>query len=303
MPGLFLSSGYGRGLDEQDFHTRRSDDERRPRLMSQNKKNSGNGQGMRIEEGPMLVGSLNKINKVIAVMSGKGGVGKSSVSSILAASLAQDGYQVGILDADITGPSIAKAFGVKAGSCTVSEYGLNPPLSKGGIKTLSINLLLENEDDPVIWRGPLIAGAVKQFWEETNWGHLDYLVVDLPPGTGDAALTVLQSIPISGVVIVSSPQDLSLMVVRKAIKMVQKMEIKILGLIQNMSYVECPDCGKRIELFGNSSGDKVSDDMGIAYLGEIPWDNQINKLMDAGEIEFYEKINRLEAIVKIIELA
>lgn len=271
--------------------------------MNQGTNNPGNnGQGMRIEEGSILIGSLNKINKVIAVMSGKGGVGKSSVSSILAATLAQNGYRVGILDADITGPSIAKAFGVKSGSCTVSEFGLNPPLSRGGIKTLSINLLLDNEDDPVIWRGPLIAGAVKQFWEETNWGHLDYLVVDLPPGTGDAALTVLQSIPVNGVVIVSSPQDLSLMVVRKAIKMVQKMGIKILGLVENMGYVECPDCGKRIELFGNSSAKNVCEDIGIAYLGDIPWDNQINKLMDAGEIELYERINQLEAINQIVQL-
>ncbi|HNX93490.1 MAG TPA: Mrp/NBP35 family ATP-binding protein [Syntrophomonas sp.] len=269
--------------------------------MNQCKSDSGNGQGMRIEEGPMLIGSLNKVNKVIAVMSGKGGVGKSSVSSILAANLSQNGYQVGVLDADITGPSIAKAFGVKAGTCTASEYGLNPPLSKGGIKILSINLLLENEDDPVVWRGPLIAGAIKQFWEETNWGHLDYLVVDLPPGTGDAALTVLQSLPVSGVVIVSSPQDLSLMVVKKAIKMVHKMNINIFGLIENMSYVECPDCGKRIELFCNSSGQEVSAQMAIPFLGSIPWDNQINKLMDAGEIEFYERISRLEAINKIVD--
>jgi Mrp family chromosome partitioning ATPase len=270
--------------------------------MNQCGADSGKGQGMKIEEGPLLVGSLNKIDKVIAVMSGKGGVGKSSVSSILAATLAQNGYGVGILDADITGPSIAKAFGVKAGTCTASEYGLNPPFSKGGIKILSINLLLENEDDPVIWRGPLIAGAIKQFWEETNWGHLDYLVVDLPPGTGDAALTVLQSLPVNGVVIVSSPQDLSLMVVKKAIKMVQKMDMKILGLIENMSYVECPDCGKRIELFGNSSGEKVAAQMSIPFLGSIPWDNRINKLMDAGEIEFYERINQLDAVNKIVDL-
>jgi Mrp family chromosome partitioning ATPase len=263
---------------------------------------SGKGQGMRIQESPLLIGSLNKIIKVIAVMSGKGGVGKSSVSSILAANLSQNGYQVGILDADITGPSIAKAFGVKAGTCTASEYGLTPPLSKGGIKILSVNLLLENEDDPVIWRGPLIAGAVKQFWEETNWGHLDYLVVDLPPGTGDVALTVLQSVPVNGVVIVSSPQDLSLMVVRKAIKMVQKMDINIIGLVENMSYVECPDCGKRIELFANSSGEKVSAQMSIPFLGSIPWDNQINILMDTGEIEFYRRINQLEAIKNIVDL-
>jgi Mrp family chromosome partitioning ATPase len=272
------------------------------RKMSQIGNDSGNGQGMRIEENSLLLGSLNKINKVIAVMSGKGGVGKSSVSSILAATLSQNGYQVGILDADITGPSIAKAFGVKAGTCTASQYGLTPPLSKGGIKILSVNLLLENEDDPVIWRGPLIAGAIKQFWEETNWENLDYLVVDLPPGTGDAALTVLQSIPVTGVVIVSSPQDLSLMVVKKAIKMVNKLDINIIGLVENMSYVECPDCGKKIELFANSSGEKVSVQMSIPFLGSIPWDNQINILMDSGEIEFYERKNRLEAINKIVDL-
>ena len=262
---------------------------------------SSENQGARIDEKSLLVGSLNQIGKVIAVMSGKGGVGKSLVSSLLAVSLAQNGYKVGIMDADITGPSIAKAFGISSGACTVSEYGLNPPLSKAGIKIISINLFLEQEDDPVIWRGPLIAGAVKQFWEETNWGDLDYLVVDLPPGTGDVALTVLQSLPVSGIVIVSSPQDLAFMVVKKAIKMAQKMNIPIVGLIENMSYIECPDCGKRIELFGNSSGEKVAREMSLQFLGSIPWDSKINMLMDTGEIEFYKKLTRLDTINTVIE--
>ncbi len=262
---------------------------------------SSNQTGTSIDEKSLLLGSLNQVNKVIAIMSGKGGVGKSSVSSLLAVSLAKNGYKVGVLDADITGPSIAKAFGINSGTCTVSEYGMNPPLSKGGIKIISINLFLENEDDPVIWRGPLIAGAVKQFWEETNWGELDYLLVDLPPGTGDVALTVLQSLSVSGIVIVSSPQDLSLMVVKKAIKMAQKMNIPIVGLIENMSYVECPDCGRKIELFGNSAGEKVAGEMSLTFLGSVPWDNRINILMDTGQIEYYEKIDKLQAINATIE--
>ncbi len=257
--------------------------------------------GTRIDNTALLVGSLNQVGKVIAVMSGKGGVGKSSVSSLLAVSLAKNGYKVGILDADITGPSIAKAFGIATGTCTVCEYGMNPPLSKGGIKIISVNLFLEHEDEPVIWRGPLIAGAVKQFWEETNWGDLDYLVVDLPPGTGDVALTVMQTLPVSGIVIVSSPQDLSLMVVKKAIKMAQQMNIPIIGLIENMSYVECPDCGKRIELFGNSSGKQVAAEMSLSFLGSIPWDSKINQLMDIGEIEYYQNLTKLEAISAVIE--
>lgn len=263
----------------------------------QNSENNGS----RIDEKSLLVGSLNQIKNVVAVMSGKGGVGKTSVSSLLATSLAQNGYKVGILDADITGPSIAKAFGIKGGTCTVGEYGINPPLSRGGIKIISINLFLEQEDEPVIWRGPLIAGAVKQFWEETNWGELDYLVVDLPPGTGDVALTVMQTLPINGVVIVSSPQDLSLMVVKKAIKMLQKMNMPLVGLIENMSYVECPDCGKRIELFGNTAGEKVAAEMFLPFLGSIPWDNEINQLMDSGEIEYYKKLPKLDAINTIIQ--
>ena len=189
---------------------------------------------------------LNNVKHVIAVMSGKGGVGKSTVTSLLASALKQKGYKVGILDADITGPSIPKLFGVKKPP-EGTEAGILPVRSKGGVEIMSINLLLPQEDEPVIWRGPVISGVIKQFWEEVIWGDLDYLLVDLPPGTGDAPLTVLQSLPLNGVVIVTSPQDLANMVVRKAVNMAKKMDMKILGLVENMSFIECPGCqGKSI---------------------------------------------------------
>lgn len=236
-----------------------------------------------------LLGSLNNIKHVIVVMSGKGGVGKSSVTGLLATSLAQRGYKVGILDADITGPSQPKAFGLgKEVNLHASDYGIIPPESKTGIKIMSINFFLPNEDDPVIWRGPLLAGAVNQFWGEVDWRDLDYMIVDLPPGTGDVPLTVLQSIPVDGIVIVSSPQDLAFMVVKKTIKMTQKMNIPIMGIIENMSYAICSHCNEKLELFGKSKGEEVARETNVDFLGGVSWDASFNALVDEGRIEEYD---------------
>ncbi len=229
----------------------------------------------------------SQIRHTIAVMSGKGGVGKSSVSALLAVALSREGYRVGLLDADITGPSIPTLFGLH-GQPSINEKKLVPPSSRLGIKIMSLNLLLPREDDPVIWRGPLIGGAVKQFWTDVLWGTLDYLVVDLPPGTGDAPLTVLQSLPLSGLIIVTSPQELAVMVVKKAINMARMLEVPIIGLIENMSGLACPHCGEKLELFGPSQAEKVSAATGIRLLGKIPLDPEISKLGDRGEIEEYE---------------
>jgi len=237
-----------------------------------------------------LLGCFNDIKNVIAVMSGKGGVGKSSVAGLLAVALAQQGNKVGVLDADITGPSIPRAFGIKSGEgLKVTQFGLIPPETKGGIKVMSINLLLPREDEPVIWRGPLIAGAVNQFWSEVDWRELDYLVVDMPPGTGDVPLTVLQSLPVTGLVIVTSPQDLVLMVVKKTINMAQKLKVPILGLVENMSYAVCPHCGEKLELFGEPQGEKVAAELGVPLLVQMTWDPELNQLMDEGRIEQYDK--------------
>jgi Mrp family chromosome partitioning ATPase len=230
---------------------------------------------------------LNVIRRVIAVMSGKGGVGKSLVSGLLAMALRREGHQVGILDADITGPSIPKMFFPAGARLGMSPMGPMPPQSDSGIKVMSINLLLEQEDMAVIWRGPLVSGAIKQFWGDIFWGTLDYLVVDLPPGTSDASLTVMQSLPMSGIVLVSSPQDLAGMVVRKAAHMAQQMGAPILGLIENMSYFECPDTGKRYELFGPSHAEETARRIGVPFLGRLPIDPEIARLCDAGRIEDY----------------
>jgi Mrp family chromosome partitioning ATPase len=230
---------------------------------------------------------LNDISRIIAVMSGKGGVGKSLVSGLLAGALRKEGHQVGILDADITGPSIPKMFFPDGAQLGMGPMGPMPPQSKSGIKVMSINLLLEQEDMAVIWRGPLVGGAIKQFWGDIYWGTLDYLIVDLPPGTSDASLTVMQSLPLSGIVLVSSPQDLAGMVVRKAASMAQQMHTPILGLIENMSYFECPDTGKRYQIFGPSSAEKTAQRIGVPFLGRLPIDPEIAKLCDAGRVEDY----------------
>lgn len=230
---------------------------------------------------------LNEIRRVIAVMSGKGGVGKSLVSGLLAVALRREGHRVGVLDADITGPSIPKMFFPDGARLGMSPMGPMPPQTPSGIKVMSINLLLEQEDQAVIWRGPLVSGAIKQFWGDIFWGALDYLIVDLPPGTSDASLTVMQSLPISGIVLVSSPQNLAGMVVRKAARMAQQMQTPMLGLIENMSYFECPDSGNRYEIFGPSHADETAQQIGIPLLGRLPIDPEIAKLCDAGRVEEY----------------
>ena len=227
------------------------------------------------------------IKRVIAVMSGKGGVGKSSVTALLAATLSREGHKVGVLDADITGPSIPRMFGIKAVPSS-PPMGIMPSTTRTGIRVMSLNLLLPHEDDPVIWRGPLISGAVRQFWTDVVWGDLDYMIVDLPPGTGDAPLTVLQSLPLDGLVVVSSPQDLAFMVVRKAIKMAQALGVPILGLVENMSAFRCPGCGREIPLFGESRAAEVCRSTGIRLLGEMPVDPALSAMADRGEIEAYE---------------
>jgi hydrogenase maturation protease len=230
---------------------------------------------------------LNQIRRVIAVMSGKGGVGKSLVSGLLALSLRREGYEVGILDADITGPSIPRMFFPDGATLGMSPLGPVPPQSGEGIKVMSINLLLEEEDMAVIWRGPLVGGAIKQFWGDIFWGALDYLIVDLPPGTSDASLTVMQSLPLSGIVLVTSPQGLAGMVVRKAAHMAEQMQTPMLGLIENMSYFECPDTGKRYEIFGPSHAQATARSIGVPFLGRLPIDPEIARLCDVGRIEAY----------------
>ena len=234
-----------------------------------------------------LAEKLNHVKHVIAVMSGKGGVGKSLVAGLLATSLRRSGYQVGVLDADITGPSIPKMFFPNGARPGASPVAILPAETRTGIRVMSINLLLESEDQAVIWRGPLISGAIRQFWTEVLWGELDYLVVDLPPGTSDASLTVLQSLPMSGVVLVTSPQNLAGMVVRKAAQMVGQVGVPLLGLVENMSYFVCPDTGKQYEIFGPSHAEEMAAQLGLPFLGRLPIDPKVATLCDAGQIEFY----------------
>jgi Mrp family chromosome partitioning ATPase len=230
---------------------------------------------------------FGRVKRVLAVMSGKGGVGKSTVSALLAVALARSGQEVGVLDADITGPSIPRMFGLNGGVVGAPTGGIMPPADKLGIKVMSLNLLLPSEDDPVIWRGPLIAGTVKQFWEEVVWGQLDVLVVDLPPGTGDVPLTVMQVFPLKGIVIVSSPQDLALMVVRKAINMARVLEVPILALIENMSYAVCPHCGQELRLFGPSRAEELAAGTGIPLAATLPLDPELSRYCDTGRVADY----------------
>ncbi|MCJ7655294.1 MAG: Mrp/NBP35 family ATP-binding protein [Dehalococcoidia bacterium] len=230
---------------------------------------------------------INAVDHVIAVMSGKGGVGKSLVSALLGIALARLGKEVGILDADVTGPSIPKMFGLSGVRPGGSDSGILPVSSKMGINIMSINLLLEHEDDAVIWRGPIISKVIQQFWEDTLWGKLDYLIVDLPPGTADAPLTVMQTLPLSGVVIVLSPQELAAMVVKKAVRMAKQMNVPILGVVENMSYLTLPDSGKRLELFGKSKGKEMAEIAGAPLLAQIPIDPELAQLCDEGKIERY----------------
>ena len=231
--------------------------------------------------------AMSSIGKVIGVVSGKGGVGKTLVSSMLAVSMQRLGKKVGIMDADITGPSIPKAFGIhqKADAC---EFGIIPARTKMGLDIMSINLLLENESDPVVWRGPVIAGVVKQFWTDVIWKDIDCLVVDMPPGTGDVPLTVFQSLPVDGIVIVTSPQELVSMIVEKAVKMAKLMNIPILGIIENMSYFECPDCGKKHFIYGDSKIEEIAKKYDIQNIARIPVNPKLTAAADKGMIELYE---------------
>ena len=230
---------------------------------------------------------LSKIGKVIAVVSGKGGVGKSLVTALTAVSVQRSGHTVGILDADITGPSVPKMFGIRQ-HAEGDEHDIYPVRSKLGTDLMSVNLLLENPEDPVIWRGPVIAGAVKQFWTDVIWGDDEYLFVDMPPGTGDVPLTVFQSIPVDGILIVTTPQELVSMIVEKAVRMAETMNIPILGLVENMSYAECPDCGKRIPVFGESHIDEIAAEHHLPVLGKIPMNPKLAGACDKGMVELFE---------------
>src|SRR5712692_4238927 len=242
--------------------------------------------------GPTLSPGIERLGKrgvrsIIAIISGKGGVGKSFVTSVLASELRRRGYEVGVLDADLTGPSIAKVLGVAGKPYKGPSGSIVPVKTKTGIKVMSINLVLDDPSMPVIWRGPIVNSVIRQLYWDVDWGDLHYLLVDLPPGTSDAPLTVFQSLPLDGVIVVSSPQDLASMIVTKAVNMAKKMDVAILGLIENMSYLKCPSCGERVELFGKPKGEKLARSLGIQFLGGVPLDPNIPRLSDEGKIEDY----------------
>lgn len=243
----------------------------------------------------------SSVKKVIGVVSGKGGVGKSFVTASLATAMRKKGYEVGILDADITGPSIPKMYGLH-GPAQADDNGIYPPLAENDIKVMSINLLMPDEEAPVIWRGPVISGMVKQFWTDVIWGELDYLFVDMPPGTGDVPLTVFQSLPLDGIVIVSSPQDLVQMIVKKAYHMAKSMNVPILGIVENYSYLVCPDCGKKISVFGESHIDEIAKEHELPVLAKLPIDPVIAKHVDEGLVEYLEESWMDEAAKKVLEL-
>lgn len=229
-------------------------------------------------------GSFSDVKKVIAVVSGKGGVGKSLVTSLLAGETRARGLETAILDADVTGPSIPRSFGLFE-HAVGDERGLLPAITQTGIKVMSVNLLLEREDQPVVWRGPVISGVIHQFWQEVVWDEVDYMFVDMPPGTGDVPLTVFQSLPVNGIVIVTSPQDLVTMIVKKAYNMAKLMNIPVLGIIENMSYIECPDCGKKISVFGESQIEKIAADLGVPLLARLPIRPSAAAMIDHGDVE------------------
>ncbi len=242
----------------------------------------------------------SNVKRVIGVVSGKGGVGKSLVTSMLATTMQRRGYQTAILDADITGPSIPKAFGLKSGCVEGSELGMFPPKTKTGIEVMSVNLLVDDETKPVVWRGPVIAGTVKQFWSEVVWNDVDYMFVDMPPGTGDVPLTVFQSLPLDGIIIVSSPQELVSMIVEKAVNMAKLMDVKVIGLVENYSYIICPDCGKVIKPYGESNIEKLAEAHGTKVLAKLPIDPDLAAQCDKGVIELFEG-DYLESAADYIE--
>ena len=239
---------------------------------------------------------FSNVKHVIGVVSGKGGVGKSLVTSLLAANMQKQGYRTAVLDADVTGPSIPKAFGI-TNKATGSAAGIIPELSKTGIEVMSVNLLLQDETEPVVWRGPVIAGTVKQFWQDVVWNDVDYMFVDMPPGTGDVPLTVFQSLPVDGIVVVTSPQELVGMIVEKAVKMAGMMDIPVLALVENMSGFRCPDCGKVHNIFGESHIDEIAEKYGIPVTAKIPMDPSVAAKCDAGDIEYCEE-NWLDPVVE-----
>jgi Mrp family chromosome partitioning ATPase len=242
---------------------------------------------------------LSKVNKVIAVISGKGGVGKSLVTSMLAVAMNRKGHQSAILDADVTGPSIPKTFGIDT-KATMNALGLLPAKTKTGISLMSVNLLLESDTDPVVWRGPLIANTVKQFWTDVLWGDVDFMFIDMPPGTGDVPLTVFQSIPVDGIIVVTSPQELVSMIVAKAVRMAEIMQIPIIGLVENMSYFRCPDNGKDYAIFGESHIEEIAKAHQLSVLAKLPIDPRLSKACDEGTIEDFDE-NWLESVAEIIE--
>src|SRR5437867_1381725 len=260
-------------------------EELRVKLQARTSPNTSGPERANVGQGIERLGK-RRVRNIIAIVSGKGGVGKSFVTSFLASQLRREGYEVGVLDADLTGPSIAKVFGVKERP-TKGPGGIIPISTKTGIKVMSINLILDDPNTPVIWRGPIVNSVIRQLYWDVDWGDLHYLLVDLPPGTSDAPLTVFQSLPLDGVIIVSSPQDLTSMIVSKAVNMAKKMEAPILGLVENMSYLDCPHCGKRISLFGDPKGQKLAQGLGLAFLGAVPLDPRIANLSDEGRIEDY----------------
>lgn len=249
-----------------------------------------------------LTNHHNNIKRLIGVVSGKGGVGKSLVTSLLAVEMTRRGYKCAIMDADITGPSIPKAFGIKE-KATGDENFMMPPVTKKGMPVMSINLLLEDETDPVVWRGPVLAGVVKQFWQDVVYGEVDYMFVDMPPGTGDVPLTVYQSLPLDGIIIVTSPQELVSMIVGKAIKMAKLMNIPVVGLIENFSYAVCPDCGKHIEVFGKSHLEETAAQFRLPMLAKLPINPELARLVDEGKIEEAEVPELKAAIDLLITLA
>ena len=241
---------------------------------------------------------FSNVKHVIGVVSGKGGVGKSLVTSLLAANMQKNGFKTAVLDADITGPSIPKAFGI-TNKATGSAAGIIPELSKTGIEVMSVNLLLQDETEPVVWRGPVIAGTVKQFWQDVVWNDVDFMFVDMPPGTGDVPLTVFQSLPVDGIVVVTSPQELVGMIVEKAVKMAGMMNIPVLGLVENMSGFKCPDCGKVHNIFGESHIDEIAEKYGIPVTAKIPMDPTVAAKCDAGDIDYCEE-NWLEPVTNVL---
>ena len=256
-----------------------------------------------VGKAPGLSAGIDRLEKkgiqnVIAVMSGKGGVGKSYVTAMLAVELRRQGYEVGVLDGDITGPSIAKVFGL-AGKPLADENGVIPKKTSSGIKVISMNLLLDTPDTPVIWRGPIINGVIRQLFNDVNWGDLHFLLVDLPPGTGDAPLTVFQSLPVDAVVVVTTPQDLAMLIVRKAINMARQMNVPIAGMVENMSYIKCPHCSEKIQMFQDSKIEETSKALNVNFLGKLPFDPEINHLADEGLIESYSSAPTENLAIKV----